>query len=76
VCLLHGTNCIFKYVQFRLNLVPTYVWFVEDQVTLDCFRVGTAWNASRVTGLPWLGIRSWDTKGPSEGLDASGPKRL
>jgi hypothetical protein len=34
-----------------LDLVPTCVWFVEDQVTLDCFSVGAAWNASRGTGL-------------------------
>ena len=27
-------------------------------------------------GLPWLGIREWDTKGLSEGLGALGPKGL
>jgi len=77
VCSQRGTNCVFKYVQFRLDLVPTCVWFVEDQVTLDCFSVGAAWNASTGTSShDFASDHGTQRAGPSEGVGVQGPNRL
>jgi len=38
--------------------------------------MGAIGNCSEGTGLPWLDVRLWDTRGPSKGLGASGPKGL
>jgi hypothetical protein len=50
--------------------------FFLDPEDVGSLSLVTIWNFSKVTGLTWLGIRLWGTKGLSKGLGASGPKVL
>jgi len=52
------------------------VSFFLDLEDVNSVSLGAIWNFSKGTGLPWLDIRLWGTKGPPKGLGASGPKGL
>jgi hypothetical protein len=47
-----------------------------DTQDIKSLILGAIWNFNKGTGLPWLDIRLWCTKGPSKGLGALGPKGL
>jgi len=55
------------------NIWAPFSW---TQMMLGVLSLGVIWNFSKGTGLSWLGIRVWGTKGLSKGLGASGPKGL
>jgi hypothetical protein len=43
-----------------------YIWvpFFDPEV-IEILRLGAMWNYSKGTGLSWIDIRLWGTKGPS-----------
>jgi hypothetical protein len=59
------------------SLLHTYLssLFLEPE-DVRSLSLGSIWNFTKGTGLPWPGIGLWGTKGPSKGLGASGPKGL
>jgi hypothetical protein len=48
----------------------------SDPEEIGSLSLVTMWNFSKGTGLTWLDIRLWSTKGLSKGLGALGPKVL
>jgi hypothetical protein len=50
--------------------------FFLDPEDVKSPSLGTIWNFSKGTGLTWLDIRLWDTRGLSKDLGVSGPKVL
>ena len=77
--LCNVTSC-WLYLKIRLRC--TDPWTSKKFQTclhpehVNCLSMGAIWNFSKGTGLTWLDIRLWGTKGLSKGPGALGPGRF